>query len=334
MSYRCFPGMHLRGRLVSRAIKTAIMWGMPEKLKYSLIMFLAGSSYGFVVPFVRTAQNAGFNTGEIMVTQYLVATVALCLICLAFFRRKVARKDALKLMGVGVAAAAVSFFYYHSLERLSPATSLTLLFQFVWMGLVVEAVRTRTLPRKETILTVVLVVLGAVMATGILDEGVVAESLDPIGIVCGMLSAASYTAFLVLSSRTATALPAVNRAMFTTIGSLVIAFAIAPDYFSRPLLFIDPLIGLGQGIVGICLPVLLIAISAPKLPASLTTVMASSELPSGVVCAAIFLGESVTLTVGIGVIIVLAGIVLSELESLRSHLRAKKRSGEDSSAAK
>ena len=300
---------------------------MPERLKYSLIMFLAGCSYGFMVPLVKTAQYAGFSTGQIMVSQYIVAITVLILGCLIFSRVKVGLKDAVKLMGMGMVAASVSFFYYQSLQLLTPAMSLTLLFQFVWMGMVVQAVRTKTRPKPATVATVMFVVVGAVFATGILDEGVTIESLNVLGILFGFLSAVSYTVFLVLSSRLATALPAVNRSMFATLGSVIISFAVAPQYFVRPMVVLEPLVSLGIGTVGICLPVFLIAVSAPKLPTGLTTIMASSELPSGVICAAVFLAEPVTLTIGLGVVIVLLGIVASEMETLRS-LRKKTSNGD------
>ena len=286
-------------------------------------MFLAGCTYGLVVPFVKTAQYEGFSTGQIMVTQYVVATAVLIVACLIFSRIKVGLKDALKLMGMGMVAASVSFFYYQSLQLLTPAMSLTLLFQFVWMGMVVQAVRTKTPPKPAAVLTVLFVVVGAVLATGILDEGVTLESLNALGILFGFLSAVGYTAFLVLSSRLATSLPAINRSMFTTLGSVVISVAITPQYLAKPMMVLDPLLSVGMGVVGICLPVFLIALSAPKIPTGLATVMASSELPSGVLCAAIFLGEPVSLTIGLGVVIVLLGIIASEMETL---LMLRKRS--------
>ena len=280
-------------------------------------MFSAGCTYGLVVPLIKTAQYEGFSTGQIMVTQYAVASAVLLVACLLFSRIKVGLKDALKLLGLGVVSASVSFFYYQSLMLLTPAMSLTLLFQFVWMGMVVQAVRTRTLPKPVTAITVLLVAVGAVLATGILDEGVTLESLNALGILYGFLSAVSYTAFLVLSGHLATSLPAINRSLFITLGSVVSSFAITPQYFAEPMVVIDPLLSLGIGVVGFCIPVFLIALSAPKLPTGLTTVMASSELPSGVVSAAIFLSEPVSLTIGVGVVVVLLGIIASEMETLR-----------------
>ena len=290
---------------------------MPSRLKYSLIMFLAGCSYGFIVPLVKTAQLEGFSTGQIMVSQYVVAATVLGLVCLLFSRVKVSLKNALKLMGVGITASGVSFCYYHALELLTPAMSLTLLFQFVWMGMVVQAASTKAAPKASAVLAVVLVVVGAVLATGVLDEGSSLQSLNPVGILFGCCSAVCYTAFLALSGRVALELPAVNRSMFTTLGSLCIALVITPHYFAQPMLTLDLPVSITLGLVGICLPVFLIALSSPKLPTGLTTVMASSELPSGVICAALFLGEEVSFAIGLGVVIVLLGIVVSELETLR-----------------
>ena len=296
---------------------------MPEKLRYSLVMFLAGSCYGFVVPLVRTAYDLGFSVTEVMATQYLMAASALVLIVLLFSRRRVKAQDIASLLGVGVVAASVSFFYYQALGLLPTPTALTLLFQFVWMGMLVQALRERRLPRLGAVLAMLLVMVGAVLATGMAEEGFSLAGLDPLGIVFGLLSAVMYTAFLVLSSRVATNQPAVNRTMFTAIGSLATALLLNPALLlnlggaHEPLLLANTPLSLALGLVGICLPVFLIALSSPKLPSGLTTVMASSELPSGVLCAMLFLGDPLPFSVGLGAVIVILGVVLSELESLR-----------------
>jgi drug/metabolite transporter (DMT)-like permease len=120
-----------------------------------------------------------------------------------------------------------------------------------------------------------------------------------------------------LSGRIATELPAACRSAISTLGSLLVAFALCPTYLSNPMLLHDPLLSVMLGLVGICLPVFLIALSSPKLPAGLTTIMASSELPSGVLCAMLFLGDPISTPVAAGVILVLLGIVLSETDNLR-----------------
>jgi drug/metabolite transporter (DMT)-like permease len=72
------------------------------------------------------------------------------------------------------------------------------------------------------------------------------------------------------------------------------------------------------------LPVTLLALGSPHLPNGLTSIMASSELPAGIVCAGLFAGSVITPAVGAGAALVLAGIVLSQLDDLK-HLRARVR---------
>lgn len=299
---------------------------MPKKLRYSLLVLIAGISYGVMVPLVRIAYGGGFDTSEIMVTQYLVAVIAMALLCLLFSRKKVAFKDALKLIGIGIVSAAACYSYYQALKLLSPAAALTLLFQFVWMGLVVQAVRTRRAPKLTAFLAVILVVVGAVFATGLLDEGFSMANLDPLGIFFGLLSAVCYTIFLVLTGITATSVPALNRTLFITLGCFLTAFALVPTYFAHPMIVLEPAVGVVLGALGICVPICLINISSPRLPTGLTGIMLSSELPSGVILAAIFVGVPVTLTTGIGVVFVLLGIVVSEIDTLASLARRSGRS--------
>jgi drug/metabolite transporter (DMT)-like permease len=116
--------------------------------------------------------------------------------------------------------------------------------------------------------------------------------------------------------------------MFSALGSLIVAFALASGYFSHPLVVIDPLLSIVLGVVGICFPIVLIAISAPKLPTGLTAIMASSELPSGVICAALIIGEPVSFTMGLGVALVLMGIVVSESDTLFGLLRGLRKRAE------
>jgi drug/metabolite transporter (DMT)-like permease len=290
---------------------------MSTRLRYSIIMFIAGSCYGIVVPLVRTAYAAGFGVGEVMVTQYLIAALLLVVVVVVFSRRHMTLKEFGQLLCVGVVASGVSFCYFRALDLLPSATALTLLFQFVWIGVVIQIVRERKLPKPLTVFAVVLVMIGAVLATGATSEVDSFANLDPLGVLFGFLSALFYALFLFLSGRVAVDLPAVNRTLVSVTASFLVAFTLCPLYFAKPMLLEMPLLGLVLGIVGICLPVFLIAVSAPKLPPGLATIMASSELPSGVICATIFLGDPLTLPVAGGVVIVLLGIVLSELENLR-----------------
>ena len=290
-------------------------------------MFTAGVCYGAVIPLVRTILDQGYSTAEVMALQYFVGFVALAVIVLLFFRKRMPFKAFIKLLGVGVLASGVSFSYYQALSMLPAATAVTLLFQFVWMGVVVQAIRERKLPSPTIIIAMLVIMAGTVLATGILEEPAEGSlAINPLGVFFGFLSAVFYAAFLIASSKTATEFPAVNRTLFTSLGSLIVALILCPTFFTTTFApqvtnmdFLLP--SLALGILGILLPVFLIASSTPHLPGGLATIMASSELPSGILCAAIFLGDQVSWMVALGAVCILIGIALSQSGDMFAYIR-------------
>ncbi|MDR1713820.1 MAG: DMT family transporter [Coriobacteriales bacterium] len=290
---------------------------MSQTLKNSLLVFIAGVAYGVMVPLVRGAYTAGFTTMDVMAAQYLFAALALALVALLFFRSRITPKALFQLLGLGVVSCGVSFGYYHALDYLPAATAVTLLFQFVWMGVALQAIIERRLPSRPTWIAVALIFVGTFLAAGVFEQHDL--GLSAIGLFYGLLSAVFYTAFLFLSGKVATSMPTVNRTLFTTMGSFLISFAFTPllfvsDAFPRGL----AIYALPLALAGILAPILLIQKAAPHLPAGITTIMAASELPSGIIMAAVFLQEAITPAIALGVLIVLAGIVLSQYDELKT----------------
>jgi drug/metabolite transporter (DMT)-like permease len=76
-------------------------------------------------------------------------------------------------------------------------------------------------------------------------------------------------------------------------------------------------------LIGIVAPIFLIQKGAPQLPSGMTTIMASSELPSGILMGAAFVNDPITFLEIVGILIILAGIVLSQLDSLRAEKRSR-----------
>jgi drug/metabolite transporter (DMT)-like permease len=290
---------------------------MSKTLKSSILVFLGGCAYGVMVPLVRSAYLSGFTTRELLVAQYLFAAIFLGIIVLLFYRRKIALRTFLELIGLGVIAACVSFNYYHALELLPAATAVTLLFQFVWIGVVLQLILDRRLPDKMTVLSVALVMVGTFFAAGVFEQQ--GAGLNPLGVFHGLLSAVFYAVFLLLSGKVAVELPTFTRTLITIVGSLLIVLAITPSFFfggafGRGL----ALFGLPLALFGIAVPILLIQKGAPHLSGGVITIMASSELPSGVIMAAFFLHERMSLLIVFGIVVILLGIALSQLDELRA----------------
>ena len=70
-------------------------------------------------------------------------------ITLLFSRHRVPLKQALLLFVAGTSASFTGIFYYASLKTVPASIAIILLFQFVWVGIIIEAVATKTLPSRE-----------------------------------------------------------------------------------------------------------------------------------------------------------------------------------------
>jgi drug/metabolite transporter (DMT)-like permease len=295
---------------------------MPKTLKYAFIVFCGGACYGFTVPLVRTEYALGFTTAQVMLGQYLFGVMILGILVLLFSRYPVALKQTLQLLGIGIVGAGASFFYYRALALLTSAAALTLLFQFTWMGVLLHAILERKLPSRMTLLAVVLVVAGTFLAAGVFEDS--GGSLNLIGVIDGLLSAVFYTVFLRLSGKVATDLPAINRTFFTALGSLIVTLGLTPSLLHGAEFTMNFLwIGIPLATIGIVAPVILIQKGASRLPGSVTAIMASSELPSGILMGVLFIGDPLTFLIFIGVVVVLVGIVLSQFDELHLALQHK-----------
>ena len=293
-------------------------------LKYSMLVFAAGVAYGSELPLVRAAQMAGFDTSDILKAQYLFAALFLGIFALIFARAKINFKQFLQLALIGALSTGLSFGYYNAMKALPPATAVTLLFQFAWMGVVLQAIVEHKLPSRTTVFAVLIILVGTFLATGVFEPQNWGKVTLP-GILFGILSALCYTFFLFFSGRFATTLPTASRAFVTTIGSIALAFMLAPSFFvagavqqgvvqflQGMAIFMIPL-----AVLGILVPLVLVQVAAPHLQNGVVSIMAASELPAGIVMAALFLNEEVSALVIVGVVVVLAGIVLSQYDSLR-----------------
>ena len=61
------------------------------------------------------------------------------------------------------------------------------------------------------------------------------------------------------------------------------------------------------------LPVLLFGLGTPNLPAGVSTVLAASELPAGLIVSVVMLGDEIGVMQWVGVIAILFGVIVSQL---------------------
>lgn len=288
-------------------------------LKYSAIVFLGGASYGIMATTVKFALNEGFSWTQIAASQPFFGALlfALALGVSAMRGKRPARlapRRMASLFGLGLTTCTTCVLYNYALTKLPVAVAITLLFQFTWIGIIIQIIVTRRRPHPAELAAAAVILGGTLLASGLFSETL--DGLDPLGIACGLLSALSTAMFVFLSGRIGVDLPPMQRGLLVSLGACILGFAVCPTYFSSGVLQAGIWkYGLILGAFGLLAPVILFGIGTPHLPTGLSTIMASSELPCGILMAVFVLGEHIDALQIIGVVVILGGVVISQFES-------------------
>ena len=267
------------------------------------------------MPAVKSATAVGVYPADFLPLQYLVALVACLGFALARRVKLTSPRECAKMAVLGVLTGCTSICYYNSVSLLPSAAALTLLFQYVWVSVLIECVVERHLPTPSTIVAVIIVLVGTVFAAGLLEGSL--ETLDPLGVAMGAGSAVFYALYLYLSGRIGVGQPAALRAAMLPAGGLLVTSVANPACYATALF--DPNVwpyAVGMSILGVILPTTLINYASPKLSTGMVSVMASSELPVGIFAAWALVGDAPTPLTLFGAFLVLAGIVVKQLPAI------------------
>ncbi len=288
----------------------------------ALLVFLAGVSYGTMAPVIKTAYAAGFTWQQTTVGQSTFG-VLLFLAAVGVQRLRgvqwqhIGTRQALKLVGTGVVTCCTCVLYSISLSYLPVAVSLVLLFQFTWIGIVIQVIATRRAPTPFEVGAAVVVIIGTVLASGLFSN-TAAFDYDPIGMACALGSAFTCALFMFLSSRVETQLPPMQRGLIICCGSLLLASAMCPTFLFDGTMPAEAPYGFTQGLFALMFPVLLFGIGGKNLPTGIVSILASAELPTSIILSALVLGEGVDTLQVIGVALILGGVVISQIDSIRT----------------
>lgn len=293
----------------------------PKDLRASVLVFLGGACYGFNATCYKVAYGMGFSSGQIAAAQMWFSFLLFALLFFAEFLRgrgwtRIGRVTVAKLFLAGCATCCTSIFYTYAMSVLPMPLALTLLFQFTWVGTVIQALMTRRPPTKCQVVSAVVTVFGTVFASGLYKADF--SSCDPAGIAAGLVAAVCCATFLTLSGQTRTDCSQAQRGLVICAGSVAASHLICPDFIVSGVLFegiVPP--GLVAGACGFFLPVLLFSIGTPQLPTGIATILAASELPAGLLVGMLLIGEPVGPVEWLGVAIILAGVCISQLQFLR-----------------
>jgi drug/metabolite transporter (DMT)-like permease len=285
---------------------------------YAFLVLLAGCSYGIVSPLIKLAYQHGFNTMQVTNAQYGFAAVMLWIGAL-FWRKggPIPKRQWGLLIALALAGAGTSIFYYESLNQLPASLGIVLLFQFSWMVMMMDIIVTRRWPSLTKWLGILFIFIGTLLAVGLFESSW--QNISFGAVAFGLLSAVCYALTLYLSGYVDTSTsPAMRSAVVVTISAVAVMLVFHPTYLvsgaiGRGLWFWGLLVALFSQVF----PMMLMLIAIPKTGGRMAGVLGSIELPVSVTASHLILAESVNWEQWIGVGLILAGIVVSELLGLR-----------------
>ncbi|OAH52790.1 multidrug transporter [Domibacillus aminovorans] len=292
-------------------------------MKYILFVLAGACSFGLLSTFVKKAYESGFHVGDVVGSQNLFGVIILwTLVFVAAKSAKqpaasqtfnVTRRQALSLMAVGTTTGLTGMLYYAALQYISASFAIVLLFQFTWMGILLEAVVERKRPGKDKILSLIILFVGIIMASGYLGGG--QEAVSWIGVTLGLLAAVTYALFIWFSGKTAKQVVPITRSAIMLSGSFILVMLVFPPHFLINGSLHEGLLpwALLLALFGIVIPPLFYAIGVPRVGGGLATILSAAELPTAVIMSYVVLNESVNWLQWLGVGITMFGIALPEL---------------------
>ncbi len=298
-------------------------------MKGILYIIIGSACYGVLSTFVKLAYDDGFIVNDVVGIQMFVGAVLLWSIVLInkLLKKKSSaqtflnpgKKDILLLTILGSTTGLTGMFYYLSLQYISASLAIVLLFQFTWIGVFLEALLNRKFPEKGKLISLIPLIIGTLFATNVFSSGI--QQLHLLGLLFGLLSAISYSIFILLSGRVALQTnPVTKTALMITGGFIICALILPPNFFSDGKLFVEITLkyGIILGFLGPFFSTFMFSKGVPLTGSGLASILGAAELPTAVLMSALVLKESIGIAQYIGVFLILAGIALPELLKKKS----------------
>lgn len=305
-------------------------------LKGVFLVGLGATSYGMLATFVKIAYGEGFTTPEVTIAQFVYGITGMLLITM--FQKskkgndvaKASTKNISQLVLAGTSLGMTSIFYYLAVKYIPVSIAIVLLMQTVWMGVILESILDKKLPSKRKVIAVLIVLIGTALATDLINTSV---KLNPLGLVFGLMAAASFTTTMFTANRIATNISSAQRSLYMLFGGgiLVVLFALITQILPFQFPAFEQAVGIFStaqafnfqiflkwaiilSLFGTIIPPLLLNAGFPLTGIGLGSIVSSLELPVSVMMAYFLLQESVSLTQWIGIILIIAAIVVMNLK--------------------
>lgn len=285
---------------------------------YPLMVVFAASSYGTLSTMVKLAIGDGYTASEAISSQYIVGFM-LALIFYLITQRKLPRLyGGFKIILLaGIFTATTGIVYGMSLIYLPASLAVVMLFQFTWIGTLIDCIIRKRLPSRAETISLIILFLGTILAAGILDVDL--SGIDWRGWVYGFAAAVSFSLNMNVNTKQVEGMNTTTRLLFVSfIAALMISFFQSPEIMWNGKLFTEPLLfyGLALGLLGIIIPIYFFVIAVPKVGGAVSSILSAMELPVAVIVSVLVLSEALSWLQILGIVVILVGMCIPTLATI------------------
>lgn len=281
----------------------------------SVLLVLAGAcSYGVLSVIMKSAFSAGFTPVELSGGQLVFGTLIMSGVALFLSRQRFRLRHLLILLPSGLMMAGTSLFYHRAVSEIPASLAIVLLFQFTWIGVLIECIADRKWPGPEKWASLVLLGIGTVLASGLMESGL--HDVSATGLIYGLLSGFTFAMVIFLSGRLAPDVnPYLRSAVSIGMAALCLSLVYPPTFLINGRLW-DGLLpyALLVACFGSAIPILCLSIGVPRIGNGLATILSAAELPAVVLLSSLVLHEQVSLYKWSGVLLILAAIAVPQIK--------------------
>ncbi|MCQ2532290.1 MAG: DMT family transporter [Saccharofermentans sp.] len=291
---------------------------MSKKNISFVFIVLAGVLWGCIGLFVRTINAWGIASMELVSLRAIVTAVVMFFVLLIKDKSllKIKLKDLWCFIGTGIFS--VNFFnfcYFKTITLSSLSVAAVLLYTAPTFVMVMSYFLFKEKFTSRKVIALVITFVGCLFVTGVFSSSI---SMTPLSVLTGLGAGFGYALYSIFSRY------AIERGygsftitFYTFLIAAVGSLFIANMSIVSNTLFVDPLrivISVGFGIVSTILPYLFYTAGLKEVENGKASIIVSIEPVTATILGLIVFGESLTVSGVIGIVLVIAALVICNVE--------------------
>ena len=125
---------------------------------YPLMIVFAASCYGILSTIIKLAIQDGFTASEAVTSQYFTGFVLAALIYILVNRSIPKFSGGITLLLAGLFTATTGTVYGQAVTYMPASIAVVMLFQFTWIGMLIDCIARRRLPIRIEVISLVLLI--------------------------------------------------------------------------------------------------------------------------------------------------------------------------------